>query len=180
MAGSEPTDGVAREFIQDFGEAYLQFGLPRLMGHVVGLLLSEPGPLSLDAITERLQVSKGPVSQVMRRLRDAGLVEKQWVPGSRRDYYRAHPDIFGRAFANHAALLRTNLELARRYRDRVDAGADPHFATRVAEMEAFYARMVSQLSEFLGAWQREWESSWKDRIDATETSPATGEPGAAS
>jgi hypothetical protein len=47
-------------------------------------------------------------------------------------------------------------------------------------MEAFYARMVSQLSEFLGAWQREWESSWKDRIDASETSPATGEPGAAS
>ena len=170
---------VSNEFIQDFGEAYQQFGLPRLMGHVVGLLLCEPGPLSLDEITERLQVSKGPVSQVMRRLRDAGLVEKQWVPGSRRDYYRAHPAIFGRAFANHAALLRTNLDLARRYRDRVDGDA-PYFAARVAEMESFYAHMVDELGQFLSAWQKEWEASWKDRLDSTVESTASGEPGAES
>ena len=174
---TEPT--VGSEFIQDFGEAYRQFGLPRLMGHVVGLLLADPGPLSLDDITERLQVSKGPVSQVMRRLREAGLVEKQWVPGSRRDFYRARPDIFGQAFANHAALLRGNLELARRHRETVDAEASPYFAARVAEMEAFYARMNETLGTFLAEWQSTWESDWKDRIDA-ETSPASGEPGARS
>ena len=168
---------VRSEFIQDFGEAYLQFGLPRLMGHVVGLLLSDPGPLSLDDITERLQVSKGPVSQVMRRLRDAGLVDKQWVPGSRRDFYRARPDIFGQAFANHATLLRGNLELARRYRDRVDADAAPYFSTRVAEMEAFYAHMTESLGNFLAEWQSTWESDWRDRIDA-DASTASGEPGA--
>ena len=168
------------EFIQDFGEAYQQFGLPRLMGHVVGLLLSEPGPLSLDEITDRLHVSKGPVSQIMRRLREAGLVEKQWVRGSRRDYYRAHPQIFGRAFANHAALLRSNLELAHRYRGRVDGDRQPHFAARVAEMESFYAHMVEQLGQFLSAWQKEWESSWKDRVDATSAPTESNEPGARS
>jgi len=173
-------DATRSEFIQDFGEAYTQFGLPRLMGHVVGLLLSDPGPLSLDEITERLQVSKGPVSQVMRRLREAGLVEKQWVPGSRRDYYRAHPFIFGRAFSNHAALLRSNLDLARRYRDRVDTDDAPYFATRVAEMEDFYAQMIQQLGDFLADWQQTWESDWKQRIDAdtrTESSAPSGETG---
>jgi DNA-binding transcriptional regulator GbsR (MarR family) len=159
---------VREEFVHDYGEAYRQFGLPRLMGHVVALLLTEPGPISLDEITEQLQVSKGPVSQVMRRLRDHGLVEKRWVPGSRRDHYRATPDIFGQAFANHAALLRANLELARKYADvaRERAGAvDDHFLARIAEMERFYELMSGHLDAFLEEWQHEWPDRWRDRVN---------------
>ena len=170
---SDPSP-LGSEFVHDYGEAYRLFGLPRLMGHVVGLLLSDPGPLSLDEITERLQVSKGPVSQVMRRLREHGLVEKRWVPGSRRDYYRATPDIFGRAFANHAALLEQNLDLARKYAAHLDDDAvdvPDHFATRIEEMERFYTLMNERLRSFLDDWQSEWEQRWRDRVtgDDVET-----------
>lgn len=174
---------LGSEFVHDYGEAYRLFGLPRLMGHVVGLLLSEPGALSLDEITERLQVSKGPVSQVMRRLRDHGLVEKRWVPGSRRDYYRAVPDIFGRAFANHAALLQNNLELARKYAQAVREGDQPvseHFATRIDEMERFYELMHGQLETFLEHWRREWEEHWQQRVAADESGPTAAQSGDAS
>lgn len=171
---------LGSEFVHDYGEAYRLFGLPRLMGHVVGLLLSEPGSLSLDEITERLQVSKGPVSQVMRRLRDHGLVEKRWVPGSRRDYYRAVPDIFGRAFANHAALLQSNLELARKYAQAVRESDQPvpeHFANRIEEMERFYALMHGQLEDFLGNWQQEWEAHWRGRVGSEDNGPMPAQSG---
>jgi DNA-binding transcriptional regulator GbsR (MarR family) len=164
-----PTDAQVRdEFVHDYGEAYRQFGLPRLMGHVVALLLTGPGPLSLDEITEQLQVSKGPVSQVMRRLRDHGLVEKRWVPGSRRDHYRATPDIFGQAFANHAALLRSNLELAHKYaqlaRER-SGDLDQHFLARIGEMERFYELMSGHLDAFLEEWRNEWPETWRERVN---------------
>jgi DNA-binding transcriptional regulator GbsR (MarR family) len=161
------TSRVREEFVHDYGEAYRQFGLPRLMGHVVALLLTGPGPLSLDEITERLSVSKGPVSQIMRRLREHGLVEKRWVPGSRRDHYRATPDIFGQAFANHAALLRGNLELARKYADaarRHPGDVGDHFLARIAEMERFYELMSGHLDSFLDEWKHEWPERWQDRV----------------
>ncbi len=155
MTRTQPADRLRLDFIQDFGEAYQQFGLPRLMGRIVGLLLQEEGPLSLDDIAQRLQVSKGPVSQVIRRLSDRGLVVQAWVPGDRRHFYRATDDIFGRAFTNHTELLEKNLDLARRFVGRIDSaeerGAD-YFEARLSEMERFYSMMNRHLRAFLAEW----------------------------
>lgn len=173
-----PNDAhLSDQFVHDYGEAYHQFGLPRLMGHIVAVLLTEAEIQSLDDITDRLQVSKGPVSQVMRRLRDHGLVEKQWVPGSRRDHYRATPDIFGQAFANHAALLRGNLDLARKYADAIENSpedVDDHFRARIGEMQRFYELMSGHLDAFLEEWRAEWPERWRDRVDRD---PVPNEPG---
>ena len=165
---SSQTDKSAREatslkqeFIQDYGLGYQSFGLPRLMGKVVGLLLYHDAPLSLDDITEELHVSKGPVSQIMRRLRDHNLVRRIWVPGSRRDHYQAEPDIFGQAFANHAALQNQNLALARKYTQQISTDEQetpPTFARRMDEMERFYSLMNKHFENFL----EEWKSSRDD------------------
>lgn len=145
-------------FIEDFGTNYQIFGLSRLMGHVVGLMLCGDEPLSLDEITGRLSVSKGPVSQITRRLSDHHLLEKAWVPGSRRDHYVATDDIFGQAFANYAAKQARNLELARRYRGLVEAAdeqsAPVPFRRRVEEMAAFYELMGEHHAAFSEAWRR--------------------------
>jgi len=144
---------IKSDFIRDFGDAYLLFGLPRLMGHVVGLLLFEEGPLSLDDITTQLGVSKGPVSQIMARLRDHNLVVRETMPGSRKDYYRATDNIFGQAFSNHAELFDHNLDLSRRYRERLeDVDAPEFFSERVDEMNEFYALMVRHLRAFMTEW----------------------------
>ena len=186
MFGSLQTEGarvpndiqIRDEFVQDYGEAYHQFGLPRLMGHIVAVLLTETELQSLDEITNRLQVSKGPVSQVMRRLRDHGLVEKRWVPGSRRDHYRATPDIFGQAFANHAALLRGNLDLARKYAEAARADSDEvdeHFAARIGEMQRFYELMSGHLDAFLEEWRQEWPERWRDQVNGDPDEPRNGD-----
>jgi DNA-binding transcriptional regulator GbsR (MarR family) len=163
---SAETMGLRQEFIQDYGLAYQSFGLPRLMGYIVAVLLQSDEPVSLDEITEELQVSKGPVSQIMRRLREHNLVQRVWVPGSRRDYYRAEPDIFGRAFANHADLLGQNLVLARRYADLIAASeepVEPEFARRTDEMVRFYALMEKHLAAFLDEWRAGRTAAESDR-----------------
>lgn len=147
---------LKQQFIQDYGLGYQSFGLPRLMGKVVGLLLYQGEPLSLDDITEELHVSKGPVSQIMRRLREHNLVRRIWVPGSRRDFYEAEPDIFGQAFTNHTELQKQNLALARKYTDLIkqtDADLPASFAQRMEEMDRFYTLMNKHLRSFLQEWE---------------------------
>jgi DNA-binding transcriptional regulator GbsR (MarR family) len=159
---SDEASGLAarlkQEFIQDYGLGYQSFGLPRLMGKVVGLLLYHGDPLSLDDITEQLHVSKGPVSQIMRRLREHNLVRRIWVPGSRRDFYQAEPDIFGQAFTNHARLQSQNLALARKYTEQIGRAENElpaSFAQRMQEMERFYTLMNKHLNNFLTEWKAE-------------------------
>jgi len=168
-------DHLKNDFIQDFGAGYQLFGLSRLMGHIVGLMLCEDEPQSLDAITERLSVSKGPVSQITRRLSDHQLLRKAWVPGSRRGHYEAVEDIFGQAYANHAGKQRENLELARKYRDQIVAAdaagetVDPYFRRRVEEMAAFYELMLEHQEAFKDAWQRRREALAAGAPAAEET-----------
>lgn len=95
---------IKQRFIQEFGEAYIHYGLPKLMGRIVGLLLFSGKAISLDEITTELNVSKGPVSQIMNRLRDHNLIERVWIPGDRKDYYKPHDEIFGNAFRNQMLL----------------------------------------------------------------------------
>jgi len=61
-------------------------------GQIYALLFLSREPLSLDDISEILQVSKGNVSVNIRLLEETKLVKKIWVKGSRRDYYEANRD----------------------------------------------------------------------------------------
>jgi DNA-binding transcriptional regulator GbsR (MarR family) len=62
-------------------------GLPRSIGEIYGLLFCAAKPLTFDELVERLQISKGSVSQGLKVLRQLGAVKLHYVPGSRRDHY---------------------------------------------------------------------------------------------
>ena len=61
-------------------------------GQIYALLFLSREPLSLDDISDILQVSKGNISVNIRLLEEFKLVKKVWVKGSRRDYYEANRD----------------------------------------------------------------------------------------
>ena len=147
---------LKQEFIQDYGEGYHHFGLPKLMGRIVGLLLFEGKPLSLDYITTELNVSKGPVSQITRRLKDHNLVEQKWIPGDRKDYYQSAQNIFGKAFTNRISLMRTNLTLAEKYQEKLNDQKVSeeliNFKKNIDEMAAFYQMMIKHYNNFLDEW----------------------------
>ena len=148
---------IKREIIQSFGEAYKAFGLSKLMGHIVALMIFSPHPLSLDDICKQLKRSKGPVSQIIRRLRDKNLLRKVWVPGSRKDYYEAHPDIFENAFRNNFELIKKNKKLAAELKQKAkksDHEAISEILKRLDEMEKFYTVMVENFQDFIDKWNK--------------------------
>jgi len=148
---------LKQEFIQDYGAGYQMFGLPMLMGRIVGLLLYLGKPISLPDITKELGVSKGPASQICRRLLDHNLIQRVWKPGGRKDYYQAHPNIFGNAFFNQLTLQKKNLELAQKYKlllQEKKSEENAEFQKNIDEMADFYELMIQYYKKFNDEWTR--------------------------
>lgn len=91
------------EFIESMGVYFERYGLPRIGGRVLGLLMVADRPLSLDDLAGMLRVSRASISTNMKLITASSLAEPISLPGDRRDYYRFGPDTWERA-------LKTELE----------------------------------------------------------------------
>ena len=152
----ESEEKIKGELIQRFGDAYKAFGLSKLMGHIIALLLFSPGPLSLDEITNQLGRSKGPVSQIVRKLREKNLIRKVWVPeNNRKDYYEIEPEVFEHAFRNNLELIKNNTRIAKQLKRKVKAEINDSLKKMdkmLEEMEHFYVLMEKHFNYFLEEW----------------------------
>lgn len=68
-------------------------GMPKSVGELYGLLFVSPEALPMDALMERLNMSKGAASQGLKLLRSFGAVKTSYVAGDRRDHYVAEFDL---------------------------------------------------------------------------------------
>lgn len=155
---------IKKEIIQNFGHAYKAFGLSKLMGHVIALLISSDEPLSLDEIAKTLGRSKGPVSQIMRRLRDKTLIRRVWHINSRKDYYEIQPEIFENAFRNNHELIKANTRLAKQLRTTVAKEKNKKLEMlelRLKEMQRFYELTEKHNENFLKEWTEERDKIYK-------------------
>lgn len=149
---------IIQQLINAYSEAYQNLGYSSLMGKIVALMLTTSEPMSLDEISENLQMSKGPISQISRKLKDHHLIEKVWVPGERKDFYQASDDIFGQAFANYARSMKRNKQIADQFIDMLENMEmhdedTRHLTARMQEMSAFYEAMDQHNKKFLDEWQ---------------------------
>ena len=69
-----PRNAFENECISFFVEIVQLFGIPKSVGQIYGLLYSSPEPLGFTAIVERLEISKGSVSQGLQLLRTLGAI----------------------------------------------------------------------------------------------------------
>lgn len=156
---------IKKELIQRFGDAYKAFGLNKLMGHIIALLLFSPNPLSLDEITKQLGRSKGPISQIVRRLRDKRLIRKAWMPeNNRKDYYEIEPEVFEHAFRNNLELIKNNKRIATQLKEKIRSANKQSLETiniRMKEMEMFYSLMEEHFNTFLTEWSKERAKLYK-------------------
>ncbi|MDY0081757.1 MAG: MarR family transcriptional regulator [Ignavibacteriaceae bacterium] len=150
---------IKKELIQRFGDAYKAFGLSKLMGHIIAILLFSAEPLSLDEITKQLGRSKGPISQIVRRLRDKHLIRKVWMPNNnRKDYYEVEPEIFEHAFRNNLELIKNNTRIAKQLKEKIKSSKNQNLKPinqRMTEMERFYLLMEDHYNDFLLSWTKE-------------------------
>ncbi|WP_022834355.1 GbsR/MarR family transcriptional regulator [Salisaeta longa] len=157
MSDAAPLTATEQELIEEFGNIYESYGLKRLQGLIVGLLLTQDDPASLDDMVALLNHSKGPISIAVRRLADIGLVRKVNGPINRRNYYAAHPDIFYNNFKFNMATVRKNRALAERLLNRIAAEGRAHqsaTADNLEHMLRFYQLMESFYQDFSDEWAK--------------------------
>jgi DNA-binding transcriptional regulator GbsR (MarR family) len=74
-------------FIESLGMYFESYGIPRIGGRILGLLLVAHEPLSAERIASILKVSRASISTNFRVLLTSGLAEKVTFPGDRTTYF---------------------------------------------------------------------------------------------
>ncbi|HET9554238.1 MAG TPA: MarR family transcriptional regulator [Anaeromyxobacteraceae bacterium] len=93
-----PAGDSVQQFVEAWGAMGALWGINRSVARVHALLMATEGPLSLDEIADRLQMSKGNASMSLRELRTFGVVRQVEAPGDRRDFYVTEPDVWAMFF----------------------------------------------------------------------------------
>jgi DNA-binding transcriptional regulator GbsR (MarR family) len=150
-ADSGPGDPLFA-YIERFAAVLVAAGFPPMPARVfVALLVTDSGRLSAAELAAMLRISPAAVSGAVRYLIQLGLVHKERVPGSRRDYYRMPGNMWDdlirmrdQVMGRWTALVREGIDLV---------GADTPAGERMAEQAAFLDFATKELSQILGRWQ---------------------------
>lgn len=140
------------QFIERFAAVLAEAGFPRGAARVfVSLLCSDSGQLTAAELAETLRASAGGVSGAVRYLIQVNLASRERVPGSRREVYRVHEDVW------HGALVRRDQMLTRweaSLREGLAAvGEDTPAGARLAETLAFFSFLQKELPALLDRWR---------------------------
>jgi len=74
-------------FIESMGMYFESYGIPRIGGRILGLLMVAHEPLSAENISSILKVSRASISTNFRVLLTSGLAEKVTFPADRATYF---------------------------------------------------------------------------------------------
>ena len=151
-AAAGPDDALF-DYIERFAAVLVAAGFPPMPARVfVALLVTDSGRLSAAELAAMLRISPAAVSGAVRYLIQVGLVHKERVPGSRRDYYRMPGNMWDdlirmrdQVMGRWTALVREGIDLV---------GADTPAGTRMAEQADFLEFTAKELSQVLDRWER--------------------------
>jgi DNA-binding transcriptional regulator GbsR (MarR family) len=138
-------------YIERFAAVLMAAGFPPMPARVfVALLITDSGRLTAAELAGMLRISPAAVSGGVRYLVQLGLVHKERVPGSRRDYYRMPDDVWSDMFRlrdqvmqRWAGLVREGIELL---------GPDTPAGTQLAGHATFFEFVSRELPEVLKRW----------------------------
>lgn len=150
---------AATRFVERLGLQVEAEGVPRIAGRMIGYLLLQDEPSSLDELAEELQVSKASVSTNARVLELMGYVERRSVPGDRRDYYMIVEAPWEKMLQKVRDQFRSRVELFAEAR----ASLPPEMETgrrRLAEWERYFSHLVEQVD-----WWSSQCMSAKSRVE---------------
>lgn len=138
-----------RCFVDDFGQLFARYGLPLTFGRVFALLLVADEPLTLDNLSEELQVSKSAISVATRDLGRLGVARRLGRPGSRRVLYEASDDMLP-IFEAQFTRIRESLVLLHRANAFVPSG---RVRERMRQMEALHEFWLAEGEGIVQRWR---------------------------
>ena len=139
-------------FIERFASVLIDAGFQRMPARVfVALLVTDSGRLTAAELAELLRVSPAAVSGAVRYLTQVSLISREREPGSRRDRYVVHDDVW------FEAMVRRDREIARwraSLREGVDVlGEGTPAGARMARTAEFFAFLEGELAGMLDRWR---------------------------
>lgn len=141
------TPSASERFIEQMGLVSQAEGAPRSAGRIFGLLLIEGRPLPLNAIAERLQISKASASTNARLLAGRDILRLTAQPGDRQDYYELATSSQFHFLDAIAGRLRKNAAMVTDFAGEVAAEA-PEAGERVRQLADFYHRSAAFVAEW--------------------------------
>src|SRR5579862_3742474 len=141
------------DYIERFAAVLVAAGFPPMPARVfVALLIADSGRLTAAELAGTLRISPAAISGGVRYLIQVGLVHKERVPGSRRDYYRMPGNMWDdmlrlrdQVMSRWTALVREGIDLV---------GADTPAGARLAEQADFLEFVSKELSDVLDRWDQ--------------------------
>ncbi|MDJ1138369.1 MarR family transcriptional regulator [Streptomyces iconiensis] len=138
-------------FVERFAADLTEAGMQRMASRVFACLLaSEEGSLTSAELSVRLQASPAAISGAVRYLAQVNMVSRQRDPGSRRERYLLHRDIWYSALTNRDNIL-TRWTSTLRAGAR-DVGPESPAGRRIEESAEFLEFMRRELEDLLKRW----------------------------
>ncbi|HEX5568591.1 MAG TPA: MarR family transcriptional regulator [Streptomyces sp.] len=125
--------------------------MQRMASRVFACLMAEQsGTLGSVELSERLRASPAAISGAVRYLDQVHMISRERDPGSRRERYRTHEDLWYQAVADRNALLE---RWSATFGFGVEAvGPGTPAGRRLAEMAEFFAFMRHELGPMMDRW----------------------------
>jgi predicted transcriptional regulator len=139
-----------RRFVEDVARLLVPWGVPPAAARLYGYLLLCPDPVSLDQITEDLEISKSSASVAARLLESYTLARRNSEPGTKRALYAVADD--------YDSMIRQQNRLLDALAGKFDAGASLStsraVSARLGDMADFYRLMREAMDDAIGRWRR--------------------------
>jgi DNA-binding transcriptional regulator GbsR (MarR family) len=148
----EKRDGGRAELVEHLGATLAASGFPRMPARIfAALLTTDAGRMTAAELAAALQVSRAAISGAIRYLVQINLVSRETVPGSRREHYRVHSEVWYEAIARKDDVLE---RCARVLREGVQVvGRKTPAGARLAETLEFFEFMQDELPAMLARWR---------------------------
>lgn len=143
-------------FIENMGLHYEEYGVPRIGGRIMGLLMFAQRPYSADEIADALQVSRSSISTNLRTLLMADLIEKVSLPGERVDYFLFSPDAWQHALEMRLAGSFALREMAEETLEELQD--DNPARARLEQLRDWSELLEKTVRSFHNKWQSRQEA----------------------
>ena len=146
-------EGEARSrFVERLAAALTEAGFPRMPARVfAALLATDSGLLTAAELAHLLQVRPAAISGAVRYLIQINLVSREGAPGSRRDRYRVHDDLWYEAIMRRDRMLS---RLEQRLREGIEVlGRETAAGVRMAQTLSFFEFLQKELPALMQKWR---------------------------
>ncbi|MFB6990732.1 GbsR/MarR family transcriptional regulator [Streptomyces sp. NPDC056178] len=147
----ERDEQAVSRFVERFASEMTEAGMQRMASRVFAALLADDdGSMTSAELAVALQISPAAVSGAVNYLTQVSMVGRERDPGSRRDRYRLHDEVWYTTFTQRDRVLtrweNTLKDGARTLGEHTPAGA------RLAETAAFFEFVQEELAGMMDRW----------------------------